>query len=91
MIVIDHDARSQRFATRVEGVLAVLDYRLADRVMTITHTLVPPRIGGRGIAAELTRAALAAAREAGWTVNPVCSYAAAYVRKHPGHADNQQS
>jgi hypothetical protein len=26
---------------------------------------------------------LGAARTAGWTVNPACSYAAAYMRRHP--------
>jgi len=29
------------------------------------------------------RAALAAARTEGWTVDPVCSYAKAYLAKHP--------
>ncbi len=51
--------------------------------MSITHTHVPTPIEGRGIAAELMRAALTAARAGGWTVNPVCSYAVAYLRKHP--------
>jgi hypothetical protein len=41
------------------------------------------------VAAELTRAALGAARAAGWAVNPACSYAAGYMRRHAqdlGHA-----
>jgi predicted GNAT family acetyltransferase len=33
------------------------------------------------VAAELMSAALAAARGAGWSVNPACSYAAAYMAK----------
>ena len=80
---IEHDLQRHRFATEVDGQRAVLNYILADTVMTITHTGVPPQIGGRGVAAELMRAALRAARAAGWTVNPVCSYAAAYLRRHP--------
>ncbi len=83
MNIIDHDAKAQRFSTEVEGSCAVLDYQLVDRVMTITHTGVPEAIGGRGIAAELMRAALKAAKDAGWEVNPACSYAAAYLRRHP--------
>ncbi len=51
--------------------------------MSILHTNVPPAIEGRGIAAELTRAALSEAQAQGWTVNPVCSYAVAYLRRHP--------
>lgn len=49
--------------------------------MTITHTRVPQEIGSRGIAAELMRAALKVAAEEGWSVNPQCSYAAAYMRR----------
>ena len=78
---ISHDENAQRFSTEVEGQHAELEYTLADGVMTITHTRVPRAIGGRGIAAELMRSALQAARERGWDVDPACSYAAAYMRK----------
>ena len=57
--------------------------------MTITHTRIPKPIEGRGIAAELMRAALSAARTHSWSVNPACSYAAAYLRKHPQDPDKQ--
>jgi predicted GNAT family acetyltransferase len=90
MSAISHDANGHRFTTEVEGHHAQLDYTLADQVMTITHTRVPPAIGGRGIAAELMRAALSAARISGWSVNPACSYAAAYLQKHPQDSDEQR-
>jgi uncharacterized protein len=83
MIEVSHDAGAHRFTTEVEGRQAVLDYTIAGHVMTITHTGVPPAISGRGIAAELMRAAVNTARSAGWKINPVCSYAAAYLAKHP--------
>lgn len=67
----------------MEGSDAHLDYALSGGVMTITHIWVPPHIGGRGIAAGLMAAALDAAHAAGWSVNPACSYAAAYMAKHP--------
>jgi len=87
--IIDHDTGAQRFSTIVDGQLAVLDYQLSNRVMTITHTGVPPPIAGRGIAAELMHAAVAAASGAGWTINPVCSYAAAFMRRHPDGSERQ--
>jgi uncharacterized protein len=83
MGIINHDREAHRFTTVVDGNRAQLDYTLADRVMTITHTRVPPAIGGRGIAAELMEAALSAARGAGWSVSPACSYARTYLEKHP--------
>jgi predicted GNAT family acetyltransferase len=82
MSIISHDQKANQFTAEVDGHRAELDYTVADGVMTITHTRVPQAIGGRGIAAELMRDALKAAAERGWSVNPACSYAAAYMRKH---------
>ena len=62
---------------------ARLDYIEDEGRLTITHTIVPPEIGGRGIAGELVRAALAYARDAGLKVDPQCSYADAWMRRHP--------
>jgi predicted GNAT family acetyltransferase len=82
MSTISHDPKANQFSAEVDGHRAELDYTVADGVMTITHTRVPQAIGGRGIAAELMREALKVAGERGWSVNPACSYAAAYMRKH---------
>lgn len=84
---IVHDRLTHRFTTAVEGTLCVLEYRLHDGVMTITHTGVPPEVGGRGIAAALVRAAFDAARAEGWKVVPACEYARAFVAKHPELGD----
>ena len=81
MSTINHDPKANQFTTEVDGYRAELDYTVADGVMTITHTGVPQAIGGRGIAAELMRAALSVAADRGWSINPACSYAAAYMRK----------
>jgi predicted GNAT family acetyltransferase len=82
MSTISHDQDANQFTAAVDGHRAELDYTVADGVMTITHTRVPREIGGRGIAAELMRAALQVAAQRGLAVNPACSYAAAYMRKH---------
>jgi predicted GNAT family acetyltransferase len=73
----------------VDDQLCELDYRLAGKVMTITHTGVPASVEGRGIASALTLAAMQTARAEGWKVVPACSYAAAWVRRHPEFADIQ--
>lgn len=86
MIEVSHDTGARRFTTEVDGQRAVLDYTIAGDVMTITHTGVPQAIGGRGIAGELMRAALDTAQQAGWKVIAACSYAAAYLAKHPDAA-----
>ncbi|HWS77027.1 MAG TPA: GNAT family N-acetyltransferase [Thermomonas sp.] len=83
---IRHDAASHRFLTEVDGHTGHVEYEERDGVMAITHTIVPPAIGGRGIAAQLMQAAMEFARGAGLKVDPQCSYADAWMRRHPGFA-----
>lgn len=83
---IHHDRAGHRFATTLDGNTAHLDYEREGGVIAITHTIVPSQIGGRGIAGQLVEAALAYAREEGLRVTPRCSYAEAYLRRHPQHA-----
>ena len=84
---VAHDAARHRFSATVEGHECEIDYRLADGVMTITHTGVPSQIGGRGHASALTQFAMDHARAQGWKVIPACSYAAAWMRRHPEYDD----
>ena len=80
---ITHQPAKQCFEAVVDGHRCVVDYLLRDGVMTVTHTGVPDAVGGRGIAAELTKFLLDVARTSGWKIIPACSYTAAYVRRHP--------
>lgn len=84
---IDHETDRRRFTTMVNGHLCVLEYELDGTQMTITHTRVPPAVGGKGIAAKLTEVALNTARTSSWSVVPRCSYAAVYMERHPEYAD----
>lgn len=86
-IEIRHEASASRFVAMVEGETCVLEYKLAARTMTITHTGVPASLGGRGIASQLTRYALDVARSEGWKIIPACSYAAGFFEKHPEYGD----
>ena len=86
-IAVVHNEAQQRFEAMVDGWLCVADYQLRDDVAWLTHTGVPPAVGGRGIAAELVRVALEHARTRGWKVMPTCSYVAAYMRRHPQTQD----
>ncbi|PKV12882.1 GNAT family N-acetyltransferase [Xanthomonas prunicola] len=83
----EHDLARQRFDIDTDGHRAELAYRCQGEIMTITHTQVPDAIGGRGIAAVLVEAALDYARQSGLKVVPACSYADAYVRRHPQFQD----
>jgi uncharacterized protein len=82
-VVVTHNEAHKRFETTVDGHLCVADYQLRGNVMWMTHTGVPPAVGGRGIAAELVRVALDWAEAKGLKVEPSCSYVEAYMRRHP--------
>jgi len=81
-----HNTALPCFELNLEGHRCVLDYTLRGNVMTITHTGVPSELGGRGLAAELTKFALNHAQAQGWKVIPQCSYAEVYIKKHPEYA-----
>ena len=59
--------------------------RGTDRVAE--HTLVPPEIGGKGVAGKLVEALIADAREHGFRIVPACSYVEVAFRRHPEWAD----
>jgi predicted GNAT family acetyltransferase len=82
-VVVTHNESRSRFEATVDGQLCVADYQMRGDVMWMTHTGVPPAVGGRGVAAELVRAALAWADERGFKVEPACSYVEVYMRRHP--------
>ena len=72
-----------RFVLRIEGHEAELVYERRGDVLDIQHTYTPPPFRGREIAARLTEAAFAYARDEGLRVVPTCSYTALYVAQHP--------
>lgn len=84
---IEHKPDQHRFEYTEDALISHIDYELDDGVMVITHTLVPPQLEGRGIAADLTRTALDTARREGWQVDPVCTYAQSFIRRHHEYQD----
>jgi hypothetical protein len=87
-LTVTHHAAASRFEATVEGHLCTCQYRVyGGRLMMITHTGVPHALRGRGIAGVLVQAALDHARAHGLKVRPDCSYAEAYMQRHPQTLD----
>ena len=80
---IKHDGKQGRFHALVDGLQCELDYRLDGQRMLFTHTGVPPRLEGRGIAAQLVKQGLEWAKAQSLQVVPLCSYVQTYLRRHP--------
>jgi predicted GNAT family acetyltransferase len=84
--VTDNEAR-QRFELVVDGLVAFADYRRRGNVLVIPHVEAPFALRGTGASAQLMEGVLALARARGERIVPTCSWAAAYLRRHPEHHD----
>lgn len=84
----DHGTHGE-YRAHVEGHREIgrLTWVEKNGVRAAEHTLVPPEIGGRGVAARLVEDMVADAREAGFRVHPVCSYVVKAFEKHSDWAD----
>ena len=78
-----------RFEIREGDDLAVLEYRVrrGTQALVLTHTAVPQRLEGKGIAGLLARTALEYAREHQMRVVPLCSFVRTYLQRHPEYMD----
>lgn len=82
-LAIAHDPTQARFEVVVDGQHARLDYRPEADAVRLTHVIVPAAIEGRGIAGQLTKAALDWARTERLSVVPDCPYVKAWIERHP--------
>ncbi|MBK9925911.1 MAG: N-acetyltransferase [Anaerolineales bacterium] len=86
-IQIVHNPGEKCFETVIDGKLSKLDYIQDGKNFVITHVGVHPDLRGGGVAGKIVQAGLEYARENSLRVVPMCSYAAAYIRKHPEYAE----
>jgi predicted GNAT family acetyltransferase len=80
--VRDNEERKRFEIDLGDGTFAFAQYNLIPGKIMFTHTEVPEAHGGKGIGTALIRAGLAAARERGLKVIPICPFFAAYMQKH---------
>jgi predicted GNAT family acetyltransferase len=77
-----------RFELRVDGELASFaDYRVHGDQVVMPHTVTDPAYRGRGLAAEVVRAALDDARARGLRVVPTCWFVAEFLDNNPEYQD----
>lgn len=78
-----HDPARQRYSFDLGDEQAVIDYERTGDTLHITHTWVPPRYEGQGIAGELARATLEDIRANGLRIVPECVYIIRYLERYP--------
>ena len=79
--VKDNRERS-RFELEEAGWVAFANYRREGSVLSIRYVEAPPALRGKGTAGRLMKGIMETARAEGATVIPLCSYAAAWPRRH---------
>src|SRR5512138_40169 len=86
-LTVTHNPSEGRFETWIDGYLSKLDYIQDGKNFVIAHVGVHPELRNQGLAAKITQTALEYAKENSLRVIPMCSYAAAYIRRNPQYAE----
>ena len=84
--VTDNTA-ARRFELVEAGQIAFADYVRQDGRLVIPHVETPIALRGGGVAGRLMEGVVAHARAENLKIVQVCGYAAAWLRRHPEHAD----
>jgi len=84
---VTDNAAACRFELVEAGQTAFADYVRQDGRLVIPHVEAPIALRGTGAAGRLMEGVAAHARAEGVQIVPLCSYAAAWLRRHPEHAD----
>jgi predicted GNAT family acetyltransferase len=82
-IEVKDNPAKHRFETTIEGYTAFIDYKLQPGIITIIHTEVPEQLGGRNIAATMSKYALDYIAANNLQLIPLCPYMRSYLKKHP--------
>ena len=84
--IVDNVQRN-RFELTEDGKLAFAEYQVREGVMVIPHVEADPALRGKGAAGRLMTGVMDEARQRGLKVQPVCGYAAAFIRRDAKYHD----
>ena len=84
---VTHNQANSMFEVWIDGRLSKLDYIQDEKNFVITHVGVYPEHRGQGVAGKIVEAGLQYAKENSLRVIPMCSYAAAYIRRNPQYVE----
>lgn len=84
--ITDNTAES-RFEMVEDGHLSFADYRREGDTLILPHVEAAQALRGSGAAGRLMEGVLEKARAEGLKVVPLCSYAAAFMKRHKEYDD----
>ena len=77
-----HEPDNKRFVIYSEGSEVFVEYKMTDEIIDLYHTFTEPALRGKGLAAQVVRAAFEYAKENNLKVIPTCSYVQTFVRRY---------
>jgi len=82
-----HEKENERFVIYAEGNKVYVEYTMNQSEINLYHTFTNPALRGKGLAAQVVRAALEFAKENNLKVIPTCSYVQAFIAKNAEYKD----
>lgn len=82
-----HEKENERFVIYVEGNEVYVEYSMRNNEMNLHHTYTNPALRGKGLAAQVVRAAFEFAKENNLKVIPTCSYTQSFIAKNDEYKD----
>ncbi len=87
MTQLHDNTDKQQYELDVGGETVFARYSKDGGVLTILWVEAPATLRGTGVAGRLMKLVAAEARARGWSIVPVCGYAAAWLRRSPEFRD----
>lgn len=82
-----HEKENERFVIYAEGNEVYVEYTMRNNTIDLNHTYTHPALRGKGLAAQVVRAALEFAKENNLKVIPTCSYVQSFIAKNDEYKD----
>ena len=88
-LINNQEGLKKRFELHLGEQFAFIDYiKNKNGVIFLTHTEVPESLEGRGMGSAIVSKALDYIRGENLKMAPLCPFVAAYLKEHPGIADD---
>jgi len=85
--VITDNQDAGRYELEIGGDIVFAIYRRENATVVIRHVEAPMHLRGSGAAGRLMEGIVARARAEHLKLRPLCSYAVAWLRRHPEYRD----
>ena len=78
-----NNEKQLHFEVHAEGETAFLEYRFYKDQIVLMHTVVPPKLEGKGVGSALAAYAFTFAQAHHKSVKVYCTFVQGYLKRHP--------